>query len=29
MHGAYPIDKIPENYVRRFYSGLFEKKDTK
>ena len=25
MHGAYPIDKIPENYVRRFYSGLFEK----
>ncbi len=29
MHGAYPIDKIPENYVRRFYSGLFEKKDAK
>jgi len=27
MHGAYPIDKIPDNYVRRFYSDLFEKKD--
>jgi ketosteroid isomerase-like protein len=26
MHGSYPVDKIPENYVRRFYSGLFEKK---
>jgi ketosteroid isomerase-like protein len=25
MHGSYPVDKIPENYVRRFYSGLFEK----
>ena len=24
MHGAYPIDKIPENYVRHFYSKLFE-----
>ena len=29
MHGAYPIDKIPENYVRRFYSDLFEKKEKK
>jgi len=29
MHGAYPIDKIPENYVRRFYSDLFEKKEDK
>jgi hypothetical protein len=29
MHGSYPIDKIPENYVRRFYSGLFEKGDQK
>ena len=29
MHGAYPIDKIPENYVRRFYSDLFEKKEEK
>ncbi len=29
MHGSYPVDKIPENYVRRFYSGLFEKKDAK
>jgi ketosteroid isomerase-like protein len=26
MHGSYPVDKIPENYVRRFYSDLFEKK---
>jgi len=26
MHGSYPIDKIPENYVRKYYSGLFEKK---
>ena len=25
MHGSYPVDKIPENYVRRFYSDLFEK----
>jgi hypothetical protein len=24
MHGSYPVDKVPENYVRRFYSGLFE-----
>ncbi len=24
MHGSYPIDRVPENYVRRFYSGLFE-----
>jgi len=29
MHGSYPVDKIPEGYVRRFYSGLFEKKETK
>ena len=29
MHGAYPIDKIPEKYVTRFYSGLFEKKEQK
>jgi ketosteroid isomerase-like protein len=29
MHGAYPIDKIPENYVRRFYSDLFESKTEK
>ena len=27
MHGSYPVDKIPENYVRRFYSGMFEKSD--
>jgi len=25
MHGSYPVDKIPENYVREFYSDLFEK----
>lgn len=24
MHGSYPVDKIPENYVRKFYSHLFE-----
>jgi len=24
MHGAYPVDKIPENYLRRFYSDLLE-----
>jgi ketosteroid isomerase-like protein len=24
MHGSYPVDKIPEDYVRRFYSDLFE-----
>ncbi|MFH0758307.1 MAG: nuclear transport factor 2 family protein [Bacteroidota bacterium] len=24
MHGSYPVDKIPENYVRHFYSNLFE-----
>lgn len=29
MHGAYPIDKIPESYVRRFYSNLFEQKKEK
>jgi ketosteroid isomerase-like protein len=26
MHGSYPVDKIPENYVRRLYSDLFESK---
>jgi hypothetical protein len=26
MHGSYPIDKIPESFVRRYYSDLFEKK---
>jgi ketosteroid isomerase-like protein len=26
MHGSYPVDKIPESYVRRFYSDLLEKK---
>ncbi|MBN1222532.1 MAG: nuclear transport factor 2 family protein [Candidatus Aminicenantes bacterium] len=29
MHGAYPVDKIPEKYVRHFYSSLFEKKAEK
>lgn len=24
MHGSYPVDKIPENYVREYYSDLFE-----
>ena len=27
MHGSYPVDKIPENFVREFYSNLFEKKE--
>jgi ketosteroid isomerase-like protein len=27
MHGSYPIDKIPENYIRKFYSALFENKN--
>jgi hypothetical protein len=26
MHGSYPVDKIPENYVRKFYSAMFERK---
>jgi len=29
MHGAYPIDKIPEKYVRKFYSSLFDEKERK
>jgi len=29
MHGSYPVDKIPENYVRRFYSDLFKSNDAK
>jgi hypothetical protein len=29
MHGSYPIDKIPENYVRQFYSRMLEKNDEK
>jgi hypothetical protein len=27
MHGSFPVDKIPEKYVRQFYSNLFEKKE--
>ena len=27
MHGSYPVDKIPENYVREFYSDFFEKRE--
>ena len=27
MHGSYPVDKIPENYIRKFYSNMFEKKE--
>jgi hypothetical protein len=27
MHGSYPVDMIPENYVREFYSDLFEKQE--
>ena len=26
MHGSYPVDKVPERFVRKFYSGLFEEK---
>ncbi len=26
MHGSFPVDKIPENFVRQYYSSLFEKK---
>ena len=26
--GSYPVDKVPDNYVRRFYSGLFEQTDS-
>lgn len=29
MHGSYPVDKIPEKYVRHFYRGLFEKPQEK
>lgn len=25
MHGSYPVDKIPENFVKRFYPNLVEK----
>jgi ketosteroid isomerase-like protein len=24
MHGSYPIDKVPEKYVRRYYTDLFD-----
>lgn len=27
MHGSYPVDRIPEDYARRFYSDLFEKQE--
>ena len=27
MHGSYPVDKIPENYIRAYYSDLFEKQE--
>lgn len=27
MHGSYPVDKIPGDYVRKFYSNMFEKKE--
>jgi ketosteroid isomerase-like protein len=29
MHGSYPVDKIPGDYVRRYYSDLLKKKETK
>jgi hypothetical protein len=27
MHGSYPVDKIPDNYARKYYSHLFETKE--
>jgi hypothetical protein len=27
IHGSYPVDKLPENYVRAFYSNLFKSKE--
>ena len=27
MHGSFPVDKIPENLLRQFYSSLFNKKE--
>ena len=29
MHGSYPVDKLPEKYVKRFYAKLFEAKEAK
>jgi hypothetical protein len=26
IHGSYPVDKIPENWVKHYYKNLFEKK---
>lgn len=26
MHGSYPVDRIPENYVKKFYSDTIETK---
>ncbi|MGA9116688.1 MAG: nuclear transport factor 2 family protein [Bacteroidota bacterium] len=26
MHGSYPVDKMPENLVRAYYSNLFERR---
>jgi ketosteroid isomerase-like protein len=27
IHGSYPVDKIPESFVRRYYSGLFDEEE--
>jgi hypothetical protein len=27
MHGSYPVDKIPENYLREFYPDLFGERE--
>lgn len=27
IHGSYPVDKIPEPYIKYYYKDLFEKKD--
>ena len=29
MHGSYPVDKVPEKYVRHFYRGLFQEGEKK
>jgi ketosteroid isomerase-like protein len=29
MHGSYPVDKVPENLLRRFYPNLFQEVDQK
>lgn len=28
VHGSFPVDKIPENYIKYYYKNLFEQKKT-